>query len=119
MKKCSSCHTELPLASFYRQKGHSGGVMSMCKSCFNRYCSERWRARKIHYIKYMGGRCEHCGVELSDRNYSIFDFHHLDPNEKEMEWNKIRLLSDEKIRVELEKCVLLCANCHRLEHSDA
>ncbi len=90
--------------------------MSMCKSCFNAYCVERWRARKIKYIKCLGGKCEHCGIELTDTNYAIFDFHHRNPKEKEMVWTKIRLLSEERVLQELNKCQLLCANCHRLVH---
>lgn len=118
MKICSCCKEELPLSSFYKQKGHSGGVMSLCKKCFNNYCTERWRLRKIHYITLMGGKCEACGIELTQNNYAIFDFHHKDPSEKEMEWTKIRLLSDNKIRQEIQKCKLLCANCHRLIHQN-
>ena len=112
------CKKVLPLSQFYSQNGHRGGVMSLCKSCFNAYCIERWRLRKIKYIEYMGGKCKHCGIELTENNYSIFDFHHKDPTSKEFVWTKLRLLKEEKIIEELNKCQLLCANCHRLVHQE-
>ena len=117
-KVCSTCGKNLPIADFYVQKGHKNNVMSMCKSCFNSYCSKRWKQRKIKYIKYLGGKCSNCGIQLTDENYSIFDFHHIDPSTKEFVWTKLRLLNESKILQELDKCVLLCANCHRLVHQE-
>ena len=115
-KVCSSCGQEKEISEFYSQKHHKYGVMSMCKSCFNKICMERWKQRKIKYIQSLGGKCEHCGIELNNTNSSIFDFHHTNPLDKEYVWTKLRLLTDNKIETELSKCKLLCANCHRLEH---
>ena len=117
-KKCSSCHLEKPISEYYAQPGHKYGVMSQCKECFNRFCMDRWKQRKIKYIRQLGGKCQSCGLELTDSNYCVFDFHHTDPQEKEYMWTKLRLFSDSRIREELSKCRLLCANCHRLAHND-
>lgn len=116
-KICSNCKQEKSITEFYAQPGHKHGVMSLCKECFNRFCAARWRKRKIQYIKSLGGKCEKCGLQLTDTNCSVFDFHHIDPKQKEFAWTKMRLLSDKKIKEELIKCQLLCANCHRLTHS--
>ena len=116
-KICSTCGLEKPVSEFYSQKGHKHDVMSMCKSCFNTYCKDRWKNRKSKFIKLLGSECEMCHVKLTDSNYPIFDFHHIDPNTKEYNWNKLRLMSDKKVLNELSKCKLLCANCHRLIHS--
>lgn len=56
--------------------------------------------------------------ETRTHNLQIRSFHHTDPNTKEYSWSKLRLFSDSKIREELSKCQLLCANCHRLVHSN-
>ena len=48
----------------------------------------------------------------------IFDFHHRNPEKKEFVWAKMKLKSDEKILSELDKCDLLCSNCHRKGHHE-
>lgn len=118
-KICSKCKSEKPISEFYSQKGHKHEVMSLCKDCFNRLCIDRWIERKKKYVRLLGGECEHCHIKLTESNYSIFDFHHTDPNTKEYSWSKLRLFSDSRILEELSKCQLLCANCHRLVHSNS
>ena len=78
---------------------------------------QRWINRKIKAVESMGGLCKDCGLTLEDSHYSIFEFHHLDSSEKGDSWTKLRLKSQEAIDKELSKCVLLCANCHRLRHA--
>jgi hypothetical protein len=66
----------------------------------------------------MGSSCVDCGISYPNTHYSVFDFHHLDPSEKDVDWSKLRLRSWDKIVKELSKCVLLCSNCHRIRHSN-
>lgn len=117
-KTCIDCKTELPLKDFYKQKCHSQGVMSYCKKCFNKRCILRWIKRKIKYINYMGGQCKNCGLLLEKSHYSVFEFHHKFNSNKDYDWSKLRLQSHNNILKELNKCELLCANCHRLTHAD-
>lgn len=50
---------------------------------------------------------------------ATLDFHHIDPNEKEYSIDRlVRNCSWKNIKMELEKCVVLCANCHRKHHHD-
>lgn len=61
----------------------------------------------------LGGKCYHCGED----KYYLLDFHHLNQDDKEHELS--RLIGDSKIEEffnEIEKCALLCANCHREFH---
>lgn len=74
----------------------------------------RWRKIKIKAVEYKGGKCIVCGY--SD-NPAALQFHHTDPSNKETSWTKLRLRSWDKIMHELDKCILLCANCHSIEHS--
>lgn len=90
----------------------------MCKDCFNHFCIQRWINRKVKYINLLGGKCERCGLTLNNSHYSVFEFHHVDPSTKEYVWTKLRLFSDDRIKNELDKCQLLCANCHRIVHSE-
>ena len=78
------------------------------------YQTQRWIKRKIEAIKYKGGHCINCGYS---KYYGALEFHHRNPDEKEVDWAKLRLTSWEKIKLELDKCDLLCANCHREIHS--
>ena len=83
------------------------------KAHFNAYCVQRWRDRKLTAIEYKGGKCESCGY---DKCPDVLEFHHLDPSQKEASWNKMRLWGKEKLLTELDKCAILCANCHRETH---
>lgn len=72
-----------------------------------------WRRRtKIKGIEYKGGECISCGYKNSI--YALH-FHHLDPNKKEFSITG-KSISWERIKSELDKCVLLCANCHAEVH---
>jgi len=68
--------------------------------------------RKKKAIEYLGGKCSRCGY--SD-HYAAMQFHHVE--KKDFVWNKLRLLNWERTKEELNKCVLLCANCHAIVHS--
>lgn len=46
----------------------------------------------------------------------VYDFHHIDKETKEFEISHPTTRSKEKIIAEIKKCVLLCANCHRIFH---
>jgi len=61
-----------------------------------------------------GRRCEHC----AENDPIVMEFHHTDPTEKEDTISKMlhKLRTKEQIAVEVEKCIMLCANCHRKEH---
>ena len=112
MKKCSNCKEEKELEEFHLKKSEKR-FQSICKKCFSQYCIKRWKERKKEAVSYKGGCCTRCGY---NKSLAALEFHHLDPEEKEFTWNKMRLVSEDKLKKELDKCILLCANCHREEH---
>lgn len=69
-------------------------------------------ALKERAIAYLGGSCRICGY---DKWPAAFDFHHIDSMEKDFTISDV-MTSWERIKPELDKCVLLCANCHREVH---
>jgi hypothetical protein len=83
------------------------------KAHFNSYCIQRWRDRKLFAIEYKGGKCESCGY---DKCPDVLEFHHLDPSKKDASWNKMRLWGEKRLLTELDKCAILCSNCHRETH---
>ena len=72
-------------------------------------------AKKEKAIRYLGGKCWK-GEGVFDRE--VYDFHHIVPASKEFEWTKLKRRKWETIQKELDKCVLLCSNCHRLAHKE-
>ena len=76
----------------------------------------RKRRKKIREmaVAYKGGRCERCGY---NRVIEVLEFHHRDPSQKDFGISaRGYTRSWERVRCELDKCVLLCANCHRELH---
>jgi len=68
-----------------------------------------WRKRtKIKLIEYKGGKCELCGYSKCVR---ALEFHHLNPDEKDFSISG-RSLSFDKLKSEVDKCILVCSNCH-------
>lgn len=60
----------------------------------------------------MGGRCEKCGY---DKELRILHFHHINGGKDKL-GNISEMKSQKKILEESKKCILLCSNCHALEH---
>lgn len=69
---------------------------------------------KKRLITAFGSKCCVCGYD--DTNYiEVFDFHHIDPSQKEFSISKkIRAWDD--LVAEVRKCIMVCSNCHRKLH---
>ncbi|MDD4989481.1 MAG: hypothetical protein PHS53_05195 [Candidatus Pacebacteria bacterium] len=73
--------------------------------------AKRRRKIKVMAIEYKGGKCQICGY---DRFPGVLELHHLNKAEKSFGiGDKGYTRSWEKVKAELDKCILLCANCHR------
>lgn len=66
-------------------------------------------------IKILGNKCAKC---KSTFDSCVYDFHHLNPDEKKFTISENMLVSEKKFFEEVNKCILLCANCHRLTHKE-
>ena len=76
------------------------------------------RREKVRLMagSYKGGRCQVC---CYDRCIEALEFHHLDPTQKDFGIsNKGYTRSWVKVKEEVDKCILLCANCHREVHAN-
>lgn len=77
-----------------------------------------WRRKKVELIKLKGCGCMRCPIRYNGENASIFHLHHREPSEKSFSiGNQTMNKAWSKILTEVEKCDLLCANCHEMEHS--
>jgi len=115
MKKyCKECEQELPLDSFYTNgKTTAGNVKHKptCKRCENLYWSERF----YNIVESIMGKHE-CSICGYNKCRWAIDFHHRKEETKEHELSNIKHYSRDVIKKELEKCIMLCSNCHREIH---
>ncbi|MDP2692775.1 MAG: HNH endonuclease [bacterium] len=75
----------------------------------------RYRLKK-KAVEYKGGKCQDCGILGTSINIAIFDFHHL--VEKDFNLSMMATIKWEVVKTELDKCIMLCSNCHRMRHND-
>jgi hypothetical protein len=79
------------------------------------YKRELVRQRKRDLVAYKGGRCERCD---EDYHPNVFDFHHYDDTLKAFGVSQANMQrSWARLVAEVDKCHLLCANCHREVHT--
>lgn len=92
---CANCHREV----------HRSGKVT------------KYSKAKIKMLEYKKTNCcSKCGYSKLN---SALEFHHINPNTKELELSKCRIVAEEittTTKQELDKCIVLCANCHREEH---
>ena len=109
MDHCKVCDKEYVYTKELRKKGYR---RSLCNSCSVTLARRR---RKRKAIDYKGGECQVCGY---DKCVGALEFHHLDSTQKDFGLSKKGIpRSWEKQKIELDKCILLCANCHRETHA--
>ncbi len=126
LKQCNICQCEKNVSEFSfsgsRAKGYK---LPYCNECRSAQRREDARKVKAEAIAYKGGKCNDC---LQVVHQAAFEFHHIDPSTKAVksETSKVRKEPThflrggsrftEAAKQELDKCVLLCANCHRVRH---
>jgi hypothetical protein len=112
-KHCKRCDTAKGSDEFYRRRGGTD-LSPYCKKCSKDQSIERQRAFKKKCIEYKGGKCELCAYNRHD---GALEFHHRDPTKKDFSISRVRLTNfNDKVTKELDKCIMLCANCHRETH---
>lgn len=97
-------------------------VTNKRKNCIT--CVPEGRGADISYIRRIlkkkmveerNGECFHCKIVSHP---SVYDFHHINPSEKSFSFgDKASTIRWDLIKKEMEKCVMLCSNCHRLLHA--
>lgn len=76
--------------------------------------AKRRKRLKEMLVAYKGGKCILCGYS---KYVGAFDLHHVDSSKKEFGLSLHGLTrSWEKTKKEADKCILMCANCHRELH---
>ena len=129
-KICTKCNTEKALDNFSFKSKAKGILQSICKECQNNYTKKHFKDNTEYYVDKQRKRrkkvkeefiefkktlkCSRC----EEDDFVCLDFHHLDPTQKDVSIAKAihQTLAFEKLQKELDKCIVLCSNCHRKEH---
>lgn len=102
---CKKCNRKY---IYERSKGHR---VSICNSCV---ALKRKNKIKAMAIEYKGGKCSKCGYS---KCIDVLSFHHMDSAEKDFTIAGNYNRSWTTIKNEIDKCILLCMNCHIEHHS--
>ena len=112
---CPRCKKDCDTSNFYNRRGKKNSSV-YCKQCTTDQTLERARKIKSIMVEYKGGSCNRCGY---NKSYSALEFHHLDPSQKDFTLSHLKHSKiNDKIKKELDKCILVCANCHREIHEE-
>ena len=129
-KKCSRCQKVRAITEFNKQYTKKDRLQTNCKDCNREYTREHYRKNKRYYLDKNNKRrkeirkliwnvkaaskCKTC----EEDHPACLVFHHKNPSEKGIEIGKIytRMWGNDHIFAELEKCSILCSNCHRKLH---
>jgi transcription elongation factor Elf1 len=146
MKKCTKCGIEQSKENFYRDTKRYDRLRPMCKNC-TKLITRQWRQNnkqkhslqslkwyyanpekskiinKKNYTKIQEKRRDYIikvktdfgGCPCGEKRLSCLVFHHIDKDNKDIEISKLRTM--QSVKKEIEKCTILCGNCHLLYHA--
>ncbi len=129
-KQCSKCKEEKNASDFRKDKTKKDGVQPYCKICARKHFRSNYAEKYAtahnarNNLRRQGNvmllteykktlKCVWCG----ENEPACLEFHHTDPTEKDFTIGKSMSLSWEAIKREIDKCVCVCANCHRKLHA--
>ena len=134
IKRCTICKQEKPLSEFNKNSARKDGLQTHCRECNKERSRQYYKKNKKKHLKevYVRKRRNirivmrklmellnrsHC-ADCSIKDARVLEFHHRDSEEKEH--NISDMLNQgfgwNSVSAELEKCEILCANCHRIRH---
>ena len=134
-KNCQNCDTEFRITNnqtvyccqkcYFDYKSKNKKTIEYKRDWNRKYFQENkelinnrrrnWRQKRRNmfndYKSNIG--CFRCG----EQHPACLEFHHLDPSEKDISIRTMVRLKGENLSKELDKCILVCANCHREIHN--
>lgn len=103
---CDICNTPY---SYTRSRADTKTTCGSCRRKISRY------SVKKKLVDYLGGSCQQCGYSKS---LAALTFHHRNPEIKSFTISGNHTRSWSVLKQELDKCDLLCFNCHLELHHD-
>ena len=115
MRKCKECEQDLPLEEFYILNKEKGWRRSKCKKCYYKTNTSLNSLRVYEWYKDFKKeqRCAKCGND----DHRVLEFDHIDRSTKSFNIGDIasKGYSIKRLQEEIDKCEVLCANCHRIK----
>lgn len=132
MKYCNKCDSDKELKEFNKNSLRKDGLQTQCRSCSKKNDSsgykknpqrrESIKERNIKVLNY--NRCfvsrykRMCGCYVCrEKEPAALDLHHKDPTTKDGDPANMLGYSTKRLKEEIRKCMVLCANCHRKFHA--
>ena len=118
IKQCAKCKKRKSTKNFYLRivNNDTSKPYPKCKTCLLEDKVTAYQLAKQDAIDYKGGSCSICGYSKCN---NALEFHHIDPKNKKEQVSKLigRRVKIKELREELDKCILVCSNCHREIHA--
>jgi hypothetical protein len=116
MKQCATCKKLKPLNTFGKHSGQSDGLQPLCKDCrgtYNRAWSlELRRSNEKLILELKKEPCVDCGNKFPS---CCMEFDHVPGRGKKIgHISDMMSYSKEMLLLEIEKCDLICSNCHKI-----
>lgn len=109
--QCNCCKQFKTLDNYYFSKGKLG--QKVCKECVRQRERDKYQIKHDELNEFKQAHpCVKCGCS----KFYLIDFHHLNPAEKDYTISDNSHAKIETLMKEIDKCVSLCANCHREFH---
>ncbi len=129
-KTCTTCKEEKNIQEFRRDRSRKDGYQSSCKICsrekhkslYSQKYSVKYNIRnnerRIKHLNLINEYKKNLScVKCGEQENICLEFHHLNPEKKEFTIGSAVSRSWDVIEKELQKCVILCSNCHKKVHA--
>lgn len=129
MKKCPKCNVDKDESMFHKDKSQKSGLCCYCKECSCKKESNRYSEDVINQREYRKALniknndlkrsyvfnylAEHPCIDCGESDPIVLEFDHILGKKAGTISNMITNNGLEKIKEEIKKCVVRCANCHR------
>ena len=130
MKECYKCGETKEQSEFSINENKKDKLNAECKECQKKYFKQYYKNNKEKCVKAViqnnfskraffdnlkiKSGCDHCGYK---DHPAALQFHHIDPKTKTFNIGSNYHLPIDIVQQEIDKCIILCANCHKIEHS--
>lgn len=129
MKNCYKCGIDKEESEFSVNENKKDKLNSECQECQKQYFKEYYQNNKEKHKKAVSKNVDHRRIKVAkykmERGCSncgfcehpaALEFHHVDKNNKDFQISQNTHLPWELLLKEIEKCQVLCSNCHAIEH---